>query len=201
MKKWIQYIIIITVIFFIYSRDNDDLKDKGTLDITNLEVYEEHIQMAMRLGYNIGKMPTRYTADSLDTAVRALPYELIVPTQLPASFKDFELLFITDWNNKKDRKEIAIEMWAKPIEGEYPFIRISANDFSYPSEDELIEDSEIMRVGNNHDVYITVDEYTVNLNWIDQKVYYKISYLAGANRYDEENAKQVVLQLAKQMIR
>lgn len=163
-----------------------------TLDIKNIEVDKSANNEEVK----------HYKAKSLDVAINSLPFHLKVPTEIPSTFNQFQPVFITDWYDTEDGKDIAIELRATSKDDDSLLI-IYARDFDMSILNSFKNEAENISLDNNQDVYFlspdkeSTEWHSGTVSWVNDHVFYSAQF-TGTDLKTEE-VKQILIQLINQM--
>lgn len=198
MGKWTHAVVIMSVIgFVLFFVPGNDFPPE-TLDLTNLKEVQAEGDMTGEMKESI---PTSYEAPSTEVALKALPYKLALPSQLPFEAKPFKVLDIKDWN-EKDGKEIRIELMSVPkINPNNGWIMIEADD--HQNADYNLGITESVQLANDVE-----GEFQSNatlessmMYWSIKGVQYTINYKYDVEHYDKDKHFGILTDLANQMIK
>lgn len=184
MKK---ILILIFFTLLVACQNNDK-----TLDIQHLEVYENANNDEVK----------HYKAKSIEEAINSLPFKLKVPTEIPSTFNQFQPLYITDWNDTEDGKDIAIELKATSIDTDSLLV-IFARDFDMSLLNSFKDEAEKISLDNKQDVYFQSPNQNISewhsgiVSWVKNNIFYSVEFTGNDLRADE--VKQTLLYLVNQM--
>lgn len=145
--------------------------------------------------------PKHYLAKSIDDAIDSLPFKLTVPKELPNSFDQFQPIFITDWNDPDDGKDIAIELIAISKEDE-SIINIFARDFDMSLLNAFKNDGDKITLDNKQTAYYSPPNDSLvwqssNITWVRNNISYSVGYTG--KQLDADKVKQILVNLSNQM--
>lgn len=185
MKK---ILILFFLLFLVACQNNDKV-----LDIQNIEVDKSANNEEAK----------HYKAKSLDVAINSLPFQLKVPTEIPSRFDQFQPVFITDWNDTEDGKDIAIELRATSKDDD-SILGIFARDFDMSILNSIKNGAEKISLENSQDVYFLPPDKRIaewhsgTISWVNNDVFYSAEFIGTDLKADE--VKQTLLDLINQML-
>lgn len=182
-----RMLFILFFLTLIVACQNND----KALDIKNLEVDKSANNEEVK----------HYKAKSLHEAIKSLPFQLKVPTKIPSTFNQFQPVFITDWNDTEDGKDIAIELRATSKDDD-SLLGIYARDFDMSILNAFKNEAEKISLNNNQEVYFLPSDkkltewHSVTVSWVDNNVFYSAGFTGTDLKTDE--VKQTLLNLVNQ---
>ena len=182
-----KLLILFFLTLLVACQNNDK-----TLDIKNIEVDKSANN----------EEAVHYKPKSLDVAIKSLPFQLKVPTEIPSKFNQFQPVFITDWNDTEDGKDIAITLRANSKKDD-DIINIYARDFDLSVINGFKNDSEEIILENSQVVYFSTPNdslaewHSDAISWVKNDVLYTIEYTGSYLKVDQ--IKQILLDLVNQM--
>lgn len=180
-----------TIVLFLFIILVACQENNKTLDIKNLEVD----QVIQNTNDHEGK---QYKAPSIDVAINAIPFNLIVPN-LPKTFEPFKPTSIIDWLDTEDGEDISIQLLASSNDKNSKTLTIYARDFEI---NDLNEDSEKITLDNNKEVYFipdrsSNDSHSVSVEWKQNGVYYSFNFSGKTDNPNKVN--EMLIDLVQQM--
>jgi len=182
-----KLLILFFLTLLVACQNNDK-----TLDIKNIEVDKSANNEEAK----------HYKAKSLDVAIKSLPFQLKVPTKIPSTFNQFQPIFITDWNDTEDGKDIAIELRATSKDND-SLLGIYSRDFDMSILSSFKNDAKKISLNNNQDVYFLPPDkkltewHSGTVSWVNNNVFYSAEFTGTDLKTDE--VKQTLLELVNQM--
>lgn len=170
--------------------------EAATLNTEHLTVYENGIQ-------SDEEQPTMYKANSVEEALKALPFTLTVPDDLPEAYGSFSEPLISDFNDPEDQKDIGISITASTNDRNEKTLSLFSSDFELVDFNHLIKQAEEVKLSGGDTVYYSPSAFpdeafqTSSIYWMKEGLLHELSHTGHGD--SPEQIKELLLDLVTQM--